>query len=131
MKLCCISRLLAGAILGAVLSLAEMPALGAPDMLTDDELAKMQTSAVDTRRNTSFEFTADFKVPASNKVDYAACRASGKVPFSINCALNEIKTVDGETLSQRQTGTVEIRVLDKDKNVVAKAAMPLEKMCSA
>jgi len=124
-------RLPGKAICVVALSLASLAARGAPDLLTDDEVSKLQTSLVDTRRDTRFEFAAEFKVPASNQVNYAACRASGKIPFNVVCTLNETKTRGGETLSQRQTGTVEIRVLDKDKKVVARAAMPLEKMCSA
>jgi hypothetical protein len=102
----------------------------AADMLTADEMAKLQERTVDSARNTTFEFTTSTEILATPDAKKAFLQ-TGKIQFILFCALNEVKTRGGRTLSQRQNGTAEIRVLDKDKKIVASATKPLEKMCTA
>lgn len=120
-----IRRVLAPAIL-VLATGASLAAWAAPAMLSDAEIAKLQETAVDAKRNTRLTFEASVQ-----KSEEAAPGEAGKIPFVIFCALNETKESGGETLSRRLSGTAEIRVLDKDKKVVLSDAQPLEKMCSA
>lgn len=118
-----------------VLSLVSLVTLAgtsvrAADMLSDTELAALQEKVVDTRRDTTFEFTASTQRLTTPEARQAF-KQTGKVQFILFCALNEVKERSGRVLSQRQNGTAEIRILDSEKKIVASASRPLEKMCTA
>lgn len=105
----------------------------APGTLSEADIAALKTELVDEKKGTTLKFSASFSQlgldPKRDKSKISKYAKSGQVPFRIITTLTEYKEVKGRKLSELQSGTCRIYILDSEGKVVDKTTQSLTKMC--
>ncbi len=98
-------------------------------VLTEEQIDAFQTSVEGSRRDVRFTFSAAFGPRRLNDRDRRRYSSSGAVPFHITANYNEERTSGRRVLRRTASGRVNFYVLDAEGTIVARSAMPSDRMC--
>lgn len=103
------------------------PKITQPGILTDEEIAKLQTDWSDPKTGAKAQFQASFTavVPAPGEVK----KYKGKVPYRITCQVLDTKVVRGKPQTERLNGMCTLYLVDSEGKVAEKKTLNLDRMC--
>jgi hypothetical protein len=104
-------------------------AVSTEGLLSDAEIAALQTEWTDTKTGARASFQADFLVPAVSSEELDAFQKSGKVPFRITVQFQEIREENGGRITNPLTQTVTFYLLDADGRLLLKESASSCALC--
>jgi hypothetical protein len=104
------------------------PAFGM-GVLSEDKIAELKQTFTDPKTKKSYAFFAEAGLPSMDKKTLEKYQKSGKVPFLITASLYEVREVRGKKSYDRQNGTCNIYMQDKEGKVLFSKTQSLSKMC--